>query len=90
MVMAQYCPHTGSCPFYKNWVEQTKDRRMDVITLGIVDTAKGILSYDCLTLIAIKYPKTGIPIGERLKERVLDIETADCSHLTLLNRLNTL
>ncbi len=25
------CPNTEICPVYKNWVEQTKDTRLDII-----------------------------------------------------------
>lgn len=84
--MAQYCPYTETCPFYQNWVEQTKDRRVDVI----VTERKGEnIHHDCLTLISLDDPETGIPMGEKLESRLSDPGSSHflCSHITLLNLL---
>lgn len=82
--MAQYCPYTETCPFYQNWVEQTKDRRVDVI---VTEWKGENIHYDCLTLIALDDPETGIPMSEKLKERLSNSEDIKCSHITLLNLL---
>ena len=29
--MAEYCPYFSACPFYQNWVEQTGEKRGDII-----------------------------------------------------------
>ena len=44
------CPITDICPVYKNWTEQTKDRRIDVIYLED--------KYRCLAKVAIEDPAT--------------------------------
>jgi len=96
---AQYCPHHGTCPFYKNWTEKTGDKRTDVIivTPTRAVTATGDLQgvyYDCLTLMALDDPATegGITMTDELKSRLSnsDERDFDCSYLGLLNRLNDL
>jgi len=75
--MAEYCPHHATCPFYQNWVEQTGDRRTDVIVDGSVP---GLLLYNCLTLIKGN-------ISDELKSRVSNPHQRnfDCSYIALLN-----
>ena len=82
--MAEFCPYIATCPFYKNWVEQTKDRRVDVI---VTEGAERSSSYDCLTLIALDDPETGIQMSEELKSRLSNPKQLNCSHITLLNLL---
>ena len=85
MIMAEYCPHHYTCPFYQNWVEQTKDKRVDVIV-------KESEKYDCLTLIALDDFETGIQMTEELSKKLsaLTLSRFDCSHLTILNSLKNL
>ena len=84
--MTQYCPHTTTCPFYQNWEEQTKDRRIDVIIEFIGGEGKSFY-YDCRPLMALKDSATGIPIIDRLRDTLPDSkgEKFGCSHITLLN-----
>ena len=79
----QYCPHIEKCLFYRNFVQQKEDRRIDVIVTEGVGLG---MRYGCLTLIALDDPETGIPMSEELKIRLHGKKTFDCSHLTLLNR----
>ena len=80
--MAQYCPYAEKCPFHQNWAEQTKDRRLDVI----VTEGEGSY-YDCLALIALDDPETGIAMSDDLKYSLADPKMRGCSHITLLNLL---
>jgi len=83
--MSQYCPHIKTCPFYNNWVEHTKDRREDVI---VSEGVPGRRYFDCITLIALDDPETGIPISDELKKRISTSNPKpSCSHITLLNHL---
>lgn len=76
--MKKYICHTAEiCPVYKNWVEHTKDKRIDV-----VQEING--KYSCLALDALSDFETGIPTGKDLKGRLND-KDAGCSLIKLLN-----
>lgn len=90
MVVTTYlCPHTETCPFYKNWKDQrAPDRRVNVIS------KIGDSPFHCLVLGAVEDPATegGIPIENELKGRLSNPDERSflCSHLTLLNLLDNL
>lgn len=82
--MAQYCPYTSNCPFYENWVKQRKNKRVDVI---VTEGERGKEYYDCLTLIALDDPETGIDMTAELKKRLSAPNPRQgCSLITLLNK----
>ena len=80
------CPTADSCPVYKNWVEETNDRRLDVIMVHPA-TAENQTLHNCLALIALQDPTSegGIMPNEEIKER-LKIEEANCLYIRLLNQ----
>lgn len=75
------CEHHATCEIYKNWIEQTNDKRLDVI-LKLNEKP-----FSCLVYEALKGAETGIPDGE-LKGRNIG---ENCSHILDLNlKLNIL
>jgi len=81
MFMAQYCPHTATCPFYQRWDEQTKNKGIyiDINTrrnVIVTKSEEGNLYYDCRALMALNVSET--------KPKQREVE---CSHITLLNLL---
>lgn len=92
--MTEYCPHTPTCPFYKNWTEKTKDRRTDVILVKPKPSGEKGGYYGCLPLIALEDPvaEGGITMTNELKTRLSHPKQKifDCSHLTLLNGIGDL
>ncbi len=84
-----YCPHEGGCPIYRSWVEQTKDRRLDIIF-------KEGKVYRCLAITALKDPvseggiKAGSDINARNPEASKEGIKFDCSTIKLLNQLEKL
>ena len=87
-VTTYLCPYTEPCPFYKNWIEQGREGRVNVISKF------GDGKYNCLVLTAIQDPATegGIPIGENLRSKLSNSDriSLECSHIELLNLLNNL
>ena len=82
--MTEYCPYHVGCPFYQNWVEQTNDKRVDII----IGEFGAYSKYKCLTLMALDDSETGIEIGEDLRNKLSDSKKIGCSHITLLNLSN--
>ena len=82
--MAQTCPYTEICDIYKNWVEQTNDKRLDIII-------KPLEAYECLAKTALEDPPSegGIIPNEKIKMRLKSL-FSPCSHITLLNLLDRL
>ncbi len=83
--MTEYCPHLEKCPFYKNWVEQTGDSRIDVI---VKELNMANFRYNCLTLIALDDLEVPMAMNEELSNRLNYPKETKCSHITLLNLLN--
>ena len=80
------CLDTGKCPYYKNWAEQTKDERINII-YGISG------KYLCRALVAVNGGDAergvpGIPRGKNLQERI-NSERAKCPTIILLNTEGT-
>ena len=85
----EYCPHVSSCPFYKNWTDLTRDKRIDVIVHGYT---KSETPYNCLTLMVLDdTTNMGIPMRAELKERLSKPENTNqrSSHITSLNLLES-
>lgn len=90
--MGEYCHHSSGCEFYKIWKEQTKDERIDIIRVAVTIRKKGSLEdfrYDCRALIDLNDPIAGIPMREKLKNRLINPmqQTLKCAHITSLNLL---
>lgn len=77
------CPVADSCPIYRNWVEQTKDKRPNIIYTRSSTSS----SYYCLALTALRDPTSegGIMPNDELKARLKNKE-ADCALVMLLNQ----
>jgi len=84
MVDNYICPyatrHTTSecCIVYANWVEQTRNDRLNIIT-------KSLGKYHCIALEALSDFETGIPKNEELEKRLQE-KDVECSHIELLNK----
>ena len=76
------CPNTSICPIYKNWIDYTKDNRLNIIQQHKNPVYGDI--YSCLALNALFDAETGIPKNQELKKR-LNTEKVDCALIQLLN-----
>lgn len=84
------CPSVTNCPVYKNWVEKTRDERINII-LNSGD------KYHCLALTALDDlpSQGGIPASKELVRKVAGLnnpnnyplEDIECSQITILNLL---
>ncbi|MGA2130035.1 MAG: hypothetical protein ABSG05_00250 [Candidatus Pacearchaeota archaeon] len=85
---AQYCPHHSTCLFYQNFKHLTGNKRTDVIAQFQPEGSNSTY-YDCLALIFLKESKTGKAIDSELRDRISNPNGTvfNCSHITLLNRL---
>ena len=91
MITSEICPYLKECPIYKNWVEQTKDERLNIILY-----CDGI-GYSCTALRALEKPASedGILFNDELKKRIKKVNMQKnigrieikCSHISLLNLL---
>jgi len=88
------CPYTENCQMYQNWIKQTKDNRLNVITEDerINNTIDSI--YSCLAITAIQDSTSegGIMLGD-LEKRLPNqenINTSDCAFIKSLNLLSTI
>ena len=82
------CERADICPIYKNWVEQTKDNRLDIIqkisgTSGGPGCFHNYKSYCCIALDALSDKETGIPKNKELTERIKS-KNPQCSVLEFL------
>jgi len=82
--MAEICPYTENCIIYRNWAEQTKDRRIDII-IHLPS------NYNCLAKTALEDPTSegGILVNKEIEKRLTNIDSP-CSHITLLNLLKSI
>jgi len=80
--MPIYCPHTATCPFYQNWVEQTGKNGKDIILFG---GPRGEEYFFCHALFSVIDGE--IPAGANLKRdiRYTNTPTPECSWLNLLD-----
>lgn len=98
--MGEYCPFIASCPFYQNYIEQTKSKRVDVIMerIPLPLYPADIRFYNCLPLIKLRkdmflvQDDKKIKIGNKLRGKLRKPKERNfsCSHITLLNRLRSL
>jgi len=77
-----HCSYALGCPFYRNWVDHTRNLKTNVI---IPKEGKNS-QYDCLTLVSLDDPETGIPMNEELREELLSKNVGEINcPLNLLN-----
>ena len=82
--MPVHCHNTNSCPFYQNWLDYRRNPDTRVV---VTPDESGLSYHDCLTLIALDDPETGIPAGEELKDELSNPETMKKLNCPL-NQLN--
>ena len=72
-----HCENSNNCDIYKNWVEQTKDKR-----LNIIQKQSDKSSFSCLAFEALDDAETGIAKGKCLEGRSVG---NNCTHILELN-----
>ena len=77
-----HCKCSKNCDIYRNWVEQTKDKR-----LNIIQKQSEKSPFSCLAFEALNDAETGISKGKDLEGK----STGDnCSHILELNLIREL
>ena len=82
------CERAEICPIYENWIEQTKNHRLDIIIKTSGNTGGPGCSffykhYNCLALDAIGDKENGIPMNQNLKNRIKS-DNLSCTVLEIL------
>lgn len=78
------CPDTGQCPFYNNWSDATKEKKINVI----IEVPEGADKYRCLAHLAHENStaKAEIEMSEQFKKKVRgDSANIECFNIKELN-----